>query len=64
MVNARSTSTTTTAPAASAEILNGIQKGWGFVPNWYMAQVTETIERTAKEAALDGKWKHPPMTKT
>ena len=24
---------TTTAPAASVEILNGIQKGWGFVPN-------------------------------
>src|SRR5260370_35965779 len=24
---------TTIAPAASAEILNGIQKGWGFVPN-------------------------------
>lgn len=24
---------TTTAPAASADILNGVQKGWGFVPN-------------------------------
>ena len=24
---------TTTAPEASVEILNGIQKGWGFVPN-------------------------------
>ncbi|MFX8848508.1 hypothetical protein ABTM68_19540, partial [Acinetobacter baumannii] len=22
-----------TAPAASAEILNAVQKGWGFVPN-------------------------------
>jgi len=26
--------------------------GWGFVPDWYMAQVTETIKRTAKEAVL------------
>src|SRR6201996_4244445 len=24
---------TTTAPAASAEILNSVQKSWGFVPN-------------------------------
>ena len=26
--------------------------GWGFVPNWYMAQVTETIKATAKQAVL------------
>ena len=26
--------------------------GWGFVPNWYMAQVTETIKQTAKAAVL------------
>jgi hypothetical protein len=26
--------------------------GWGFVPNWYMAQVTDTIKRVAKQAVL------------
>ena len=26
--------------------------GWGFVPDWYMAQVTATIKQTAKEAVL------------
>jgi len=26
--------------------------GWGFVPNWYMAQVTDTIKATAKKAVL------------
>ena len=26
--------------------------GWGFVPDWYMAQATETIKRTVKEAVL------------
>ncbi|HUR51696.1 MAG TPA: hypothetical protein VMZ11_06200 [Mycobacteriales bacterium] len=26
--------------------------GWGFVPNWYMAQVTDTIKATAKRAVL------------
>ena len=26
--------------------------GWGFVPDWYMAQVTETIKTTAREAVL------------
>jgi len=26
--------------------------GWGFVPNWYMAQVTDTIKATAKAAVL------------
>ena len=26
--------------------------GWGFVPDWYMAQVTESIKATAKEAVL------------
>ncbi|MBK5306477.1 MAG: hypothetical protein JJD92_07300 [Frankiaceae bacterium] len=26
--------------------------GWGFVPDWYMAQVTETIKATAHEAVL------------
>jgi hypothetical protein len=26
--------------------------GWGFVPDWYMKQVTETIKKTAKEAVL------------
>ena len=24
--------------------------GWGFVPNWYMAQITDTIKATAKRA--------------
>src|SRR5258705_7640063 len=33
MINGFRLLETTTAPAASAEILNGIQKGWGFVPN-------------------------------
>ena len=27
--------------------------GWGFVPNWYMAQVTDTIKATARQAVLD-----------
>ena len=27
--------------------------GWGFVPDWYMAQVTDTIKQTAKQAVLD-----------
>jgi hypothetical protein len=27
--------------------------GWGFVPDWYMAQVTETIKATAKQAVMD-----------
>ena len=26
--------------------------GWGFVPNWYMAQVTDTIKQVAKQAVL------------
>jgi hypothetical protein len=26
--------------------------GWGFVPDWYMAQVTETIKKTVKDAVL------------
>jgi hypothetical protein len=26
--------------------------GWGFVPNWYMAQVTDTIKATARAAVL------------
>jgi hypothetical protein len=26
--------------------------GWGFVPDWYMAQVTETIKATAKQAVM------------
>src|SRR5258708_224214 len=33
MINGFTLHETTTAPAASVEILNGIQKGWGFVPN-------------------------------
>ena len=33
MINGFTLHETTTAPAASAEILNSIQKGWGFVPN-------------------------------
>jgi hypothetical protein len=26
--------------------------GWGFVPNWYMAQVTDTIKAVARQAVL------------
>ena len=26
--------------------------GWGFVPNWYMAQITEAIKATAKQAVM------------
>jgi hypothetical protein len=26
--------------------------GWGFVPNWYMKQMTDTIKATAKQAVL------------
>ena len=26
--------------------------GWGFVPNWYMAQITDAIKSTAKQAVL------------
>jgi hypothetical protein len=33
MINGFTLHDTTTAPAASAEILNGVQKAWGFVPN-------------------------------
>ena len=33
MINGFTLHDTTTAPAASAEMLNGVQKGWGFVPN-------------------------------
>src|ERR1700739_1155510 len=33
MINGFTLHETSTAPAASVEILNGIQKGWGFVPN-------------------------------
>src|ERR1700722_12689092 len=33
MINGFTLHETTTAPAASAEILNGVQKAWGFVPN-------------------------------
>ena len=32
-INAFELHDTTTAPATSAEILNGVQKTWGFVPN-------------------------------
>ena len=33
MINGFTLHETTTAPAALAEILNGVQKAWGFVPN-------------------------------
>lgn len=33
MINGFSLHDTSTAPAASAEILDGVQKAWGFVPN-------------------------------
>ena len=35
-----------TAPAKSKELLEGIQKGYGFVPNlfWYMAEAPATID--------------------
>src|SRR6201987_728849 len=33
MINGFTLHDTKTAPAASAEILNGVQKSWGFVPN-------------------------------
>ncbi len=33
MINGFTLHETTTAPAASADILNGVQKAWGFVPN-------------------------------
>src|SRR5437870_3606692 len=33
MINGFTLHDTSNAPAASVEILNGIQKGWGFVPN-------------------------------
>ena len=33
MINGFTLHETATAPEASVEILNGIQKGWGFVPN-------------------------------
>src|SRR6201984_149738 len=33
MINGFTLTETAAAPAASAEILNTIQKGWGFVPN-------------------------------
>ncbi len=26
--------------------------GWGFVPNWYMAQITDAIKATAKQAVM------------
>jgi hypothetical protein len=29
---------TNTAPAASADILSGVQKAWGFVPNRVLAE--------------------------
>src|SRR5260370_24418031 len=35
MINGFTLHETTTAPPASAEILNGVQKAWGFVPNLY-----------------------------
>ncbi len=27
--------------------------GWGFVPNWYMAQITSAIKATAKQAVME-----------
>jgi hypothetical protein len=27
--------------------------GWGFVPNWYMAQITDAIKATAKQAVME-----------
>src|SRR6202007_3291458 len=36
MINGFTLHETTSAPAASAEILNSIQKGWGFVPNLHL----------------------------
>jgi hypothetical protein len=33
MINGFTLHETATAPAPSVEILDGIQKGWGFVPN-------------------------------
>jgi hypothetical protein len=33
MINGFTLHDTNTAPAASADILSGVQKAWGFVPN-------------------------------
>ena len=46
MINGFTLHDTNTAPAASAEILNGVQKAWGFVPNLHriLAQSPAALE--------------------
>ena len=46
MINGFTLHDTKTAPAASAEILNGVQKSWGFVPNLHrvLAQSPAALE--------------------
>ena len=46
MINGFTLHDTNTAPAASGEILNGVQKAWGFVPNLHriLAQSPAALE--------------------
>jgi uncharacterized peroxidase-related enzyme len=46
MINGFTLYDTNTAPAASAEMLNGVQKAWGFVPNLHrvLAQSPAALE--------------------
>lgn len=58
-INAFKLHETTTAPAASAEILNGVQKAWGFVPNY-----TNHLAQTPLDSFMKGaEWKAPGKLK-
>jgi hypothetical protein len=50
MINGFTLRDTTTAPAASAEILNGVLKAWGFVPNLHrvLAKSPAAVEAYSK----------------
>jgi hypothetical protein len=50
MINGFTLHDTTSAPPASAEILNGVQKTWGFVPNLHRI-LAESPAALADQAA-------------
>ena len=55
MINGFTLHETTTAPATSVEILNGIQKGWGFVPNLH-----RILAETPNDSFMKGAEWTPP----
>jgi uncharacterized peroxidase-related enzyme len=63
MINGFMLHDTSTAPAASAEILNGVQKGWGFVPNLHrvLAESPAALEAYSTLWGIAEKTKFTPQ---